>query len=99
MASVWKSVNILNLFSEIRVLEDNNILESILQNIAMPSVTHDALKISGFGEVTAEELFLFWFYSDIDTEPKPSSSVDLSYQMTLPPNFDKAKKYPLLIDV
>ncbi|MCJ8747610.1 hypothetical protein PDJAM_G00155370 [Pangasius djambal] len=58
--------------SEIRVLEDNKLLESILQNIAMPSVTHGTLKIGEF---------------------------DLWYQMTLPPNFDKSKKYPLLIDV
>ncbi|GAA6085940.1 dipeptidyl peptidase 4, partial [Tachysurus ichikawai] len=58
--------------SEIRVLEDNKLLESILQNIAMPSVTHGTLKISGF---------------------------DLWYQLVLPPDFDKSKKYPLLIDV
>ncbi|XP_053349065.1 dipeptidyl peptidase 4 [Clarias gariepinus] len=58
--------------SEIRVLEDNKILESILQSIAMPSVTHGTLKITGF---------------------------DLWYQLILPPNFDKSKKYPLLIDV
>ncbi|TUB36335.1 Dipeptidyl peptidase 4 [Bagarius yarrelli] len=58
--------------SEIRVLEDNKLLASILQDIAMPSVTHDTLKISGF---------------------------DLWYQLILPPNFDKTKKYPLLIDV
>lgn len=42
-------------FSEIRVLEDNKILESILQNIAMPSVFHGSLKISGFGQVTPED--------------------------------------------
>ncbi|XP_060714983.1 dipeptidyl peptidase 4 [Tachysurus vachellii] len=58
--------------SEIRVLEDNKLLESILQNIAMPSVTHGTLKIGGF---------------------------DLWYQLILPPNFDKSKTYPLLIDV
>lgn len=58
--------------AEIRVLEDNELLASILQNIAMPSVTHGTLKISGF---------------------------DLWYQLILPPNFDKTKKYPLLIDV
>ncbi|KAI5088969.1 dipeptidyl-peptidase 4 [Silurus meridionalis] len=58
--------------SEIRVLEDNKILESILQDIEMPGQTYGTLKISGF---------------------------DLWYQMTLPPHFDKSKKYPLLIDV
>uniref|UniRef100_A0AAR2IKM2 Dipeptidyl-peptidase 4 n=1 Tax=Pygocentrus nattereri TaxID=42514 RepID=A0AAR2IKM2_PYGNA len=50
--------------SEIRVLEDNKNLDSVLQDIAMPTVTHE-----------------------------------LWYQMTLPPNFDQSKKYPLLIDV
>ncbi|XP_076841150.1 dipeptidyl peptidase 4 [Brachyhypopomus gauderio] len=58
--------------SEVRVLEENKDLESILQGVALPSVTHGTLKI---GE------FALW------------------YQMTLPPNFDKSKKYPLLIDV
>ncbi|XP_055072876.2 dipeptidyl peptidase 4 [Misgurnus anguillicaudatus] len=58
--------------SEVRVLEDNKDLEGILQEIAMPLVTHNTLKIGDF---------------------------DLWYQMTLPPKFDKSKKYPLLIDV
>ncbi|KAI7791225.1 dipeptidyl-peptidase 4 [Triplophysa rosa] len=58
--------------SEVRVLEDNKELEGILQDIAMPSVTHGTLKIGDF---------------------------DLWYQMTLPPKFDRSKKYPLLIDV
>ncbi|XP_062845354.1 dipeptidyl peptidase 4 [Trichomycterus rosablanca] len=58
--------------SEVRVLEDNKNLGLILQDIAMPVVTHGKLKIGEF---------------------------DLWYQMTLPPNFDKSKKYPLLIDV
>ncbi|XP_026879209.2 dipeptidyl peptidase 4 isoform X2 [Electrophorus electricus] len=58
--------------SEVRVLEDNTNLDSILQGIAMPTVTHGTLKIGEF---------------------------ELWYQMTLPPNLDKSKKYPLLIDV
>ncbi|KAL7831512.1 hypothetical protein SRHO_G00310150 [Serrasalmus rhombeus] len=58
--------------SEIRVLEDNKNLDSILQDIAMPTVTHGTVRIGEF---------------------------ELWYQMTLPPNFDKSKKYPLLIDV
>ncbi|XP_036416128.1 dipeptidyl peptidase 4 [Colossoma macropomum] len=58
--------------SEIRVLEDNKNLDSILQDIAMPTVTHGTMKIGEF---------------------------ELWYQMILPPNFDKSKKYPLLIDV
>ncbi|KAI4891626.1 hypothetical protein NFI96_025960 [Prochilodus magdalenae] len=58
--------------SEIKVFESNTNLQSILQNIAMPSVQHGTLKIGEF---------------------------ELWYQMTLPPNFDKSKKYPLLIDV
>uniref|UniRef100_A0AAR2IWX3 Dipeptidyl-peptidase 4 n=1 Tax=Pygocentrus nattereri TaxID=42514 RepID=A0AAR2IWX3_PYGNA len=56
-------------FSEIRVLEDNKNLDSVLQDIAMPTVTHGTMRI------------------------------ELWYQMTLPPNFDQSKKYPLLIDV
>ncbi|KAK1802376.1 hypothetical protein P4O66_022044, partial [Electrophorus voltai] len=59
-------------FPEVRVLEDNTNLDSILQGIAMPTVTHGTLKIGEF---------------------------ELWYQMTLPPNLDKSKKYPLLIDV
>ncbi|XP_049327079.1 dipeptidyl peptidase 4 [Astyanax mexicanus] len=58
--------------SEIRVLEDNKNLDSILKDIGMPTVTHGTMKIGEF---------------------------ELWYQMTLPPNFDKSKKYPLLIDV
>uniref|UniRef100_A0AAR2KVX2 Dipeptidyl-peptidase 4 n=1 Tax=Pygocentrus nattereri TaxID=42514 RepID=A0AAR2KVX2_PYGNA len=59
-------------FSEIRVLEDNKNLDSVLQDIAMPTVTHGTMRIGEF---------------------------ELWYQMTLPPNFDQSKKYPLLIDV
>uniref|UniRef100_W5L275 Dipeptidyl-peptidase 4 n=1 Tax=Astyanax mexicanus TaxID=7994 RepID=W5L275_ASTMX len=58
--------------AEIRVLEDNKNLDSILKDIGMPTVTHGTMKIGEF---------------------------ELWYQMTLPPNFDKSKKYPLLIDV
>ncbi|XP_030626474.1 dipeptidyl peptidase 4 [Chanos chanos] len=58
--------------SEIKVLEENEHLENILKDFAMPSVIHKTMKIGEF---------------------------DLWYQMTLPPGFDKNKKYPLLIDV
>uniref|UniRef100_A0AAR2JXK4 Dipeptidyl-peptidase 4 n=1 Tax=Pygocentrus nattereri TaxID=42514 RepID=A0AAR2JXK4_PYGNA len=58
--------------AEIRVLEDNKNLDSVLQDIAMPTVTHGTMRIGEF---------------------------ELWYQMTLPPNFDQSKKYPLLIDV
>uniref|UniRef100_A0A4W4FQI1 Uncharacterized protein n=1 Tax=Electrophorus electricus TaxID=8005 RepID=A0A4W4FQI1_ELEEL len=40
-----------------------------------------------------------FIHSSVVTQPKLSSFSELWYQMTLPPNLDKSKKYPLLIDV
>nr|XP_033801091.1 dipeptidyl peptidase 4-like [Geotrypetes seraphini] len=58
--------------TEIRILEDNTRLETLLKDIQMPSTENNTIKLHNF---------------------------DLWYQLTLPPHFDKSKKYPLLIDV
>nr|XP_023695700.1 dipeptidyl peptidase 4-like isoform X1 [Paramormyrops kingsleyae] len=58
--------------SEIMVLEDNRDLEKMLENLKMPSMRRDKIRLGEF---------------------------DLWYQMILPPDFDKSKKYPILIDV
>lgn len=65
LASVCE--NLFNSFSVIRVLEENTNLQSILQDIAMPSVTHGTLRISGFGEVTAEEFIFIRIFIQILT--------------------------------
>ncbi|XP_029461465.1 dipeptidyl peptidase 4 isoform X3 [Rhinatrema bivittatum] len=57
---------------EIRLLEDNTRLETLLKDIQMPSKENSTIHLHGF---------------------------DLWYQLTLPPHFDRSKKYPLLIDV
>lgn len=54
VCNVGERVNILIvLFLEIRVLEDNKELEGVLQDIAMPSVTHGTLKIGDFGKTVS----------------------------------------------
>lgn len=75
---IWKSVGMFYSFPEIRVLEDNTILDSILRNIAMPSVMHGTLPISGFGEVTPEDPFdysvsvHFWPWNQTVLLPRPT---------------------------
>ncbi|MEE6489449.1 hypothetical protein FKM82_015566 [Ascaphus truei] len=57
---------------ELKILEDNAGLETLLTDIQMPTKENNTFLVEGF---------------------------DLWYQLTLPPHFDRSKKYPLLIDV
>ena len=86
---------------ELKVLEDNSEIQSLLDQFHLPTVRRGTLKIAGFGErvdsfhKTELELFTYessrWTFVLIPP--------DLWYQMLLPPNFKTSQKYPLLIDV
>lgn len=89
------------------MLQDNKELENVLSEFQMPKMQYGTLRVAGFGETVQFEK-IFRIIKDITyfvvyfCHVKPAlflSPTDLWYQMMLPPNFKKSKKYPLLIDV
>lgn len=59
----------------------------------MPTMQYGTLKIAGFGKTPKNAVKMTTHLMSFYLCP------DLWYQMMLPPNFKKSKKYPLLVDV
>lgn len=87
------TVDLLYFFLELAVLEDNKELKETLAEFQMPTMQYGTLKIAGFGKTHKNAVKMTTHLLSFYLSP------DLWYQMMLPPNFKKSKKYPLLVDV